>query len=254
MSIILNEKDWAIAMIQAHSLGKKPFETLCMVAKYYANNDGCSKSDVRKKMDDFLLQCDPDASLPKWANTIDNAVNRAFKYGMVEIDGVAVTEAEMARIDSISSKQARRLAFTLLCLAKYWDAVNPNGDHWVNTKDGEIMRMANINTSVRRQSMLYRELYEAGMIQFSRKIDNTNVRVLFMEEGNTVYTVYDFDNLGYQYQMYHGEPFFVCESCGKTQKYHNQKVGRRQIYCDDCAAKIKIQQSVNSVMKARRSE
>lgn len=251
MSIVLNENDWAAKMIKSRSLGNKPYETLCRVAKYYAENDGYSKSGVRDKIEEFLLLCEPSASITKWSHTLDIVVNRAFKYKSINIDCINITDKEMAKIDSLDSRQMKRLAFTLLCLAKYWDAVNPNGDHWVNSRDSEIMCMANISASVRRQSALYHELNQLGMIQFSKKIDNTNVRVLFMEEGVTVYTVYDFNNLGYQYQMYHGEPFFICENCGTTTKMKNPNVGRRQKYCSDCAAEIMVKQNVNSVMRGR---
>lgn len=51
--IVLNENDWAVEMIQSRSLGRKPYETLCRVAKYYIDKKGYSKKEVRKTMDDF---------------------------------------------------------------------------------------------------------------------------------------------------------------------------------------------------------
>lgn len=249
--IVLNENDWAVEMIQSRSLGRKPYETLCRVAKYYIDKKGYSKKEVRKTMDDFLLMCDPTASLPKWSDTIDYAVNRAFKYKAIEIDKIDVTIPEMEKIELLGSRQEQRLAFTLLCLSKYWDYVNPNGDHWVNSKDSDIMRMANINTSIKRQSLLYHNLKEKGMIQFSKKVDNTNVRVLFQKRGDVAISISDFRNVGYQYLMYHGEPFFKCENCGITVKRRNS-TGRMPKYCQECASKIKIQQSINAVMNHRR--
>ena len=35
MNIILNERDWAEEMLQRNDLGKKPTETLSIIAKYY---------------------------------------------------------------------------------------------------------------------------------------------------------------------------------------------------------------------------
>lgn len=253
MTIVLDEHRWAEQMIYDKSLGKKPFETFSRIAKYYIDKD-YSKAHVRAILDSFLLQCDPTASLPKWSNTLDNAVNRALKYDAILIDSIDITVSEIERIESISSKQAQRLAFTLLCLAKYWDIVNPNGDHWVNNKDNEIMAMANINTSIKRQSLMYHNLRESGFIQFSKKIDNTNVRVLFMDDDSPIaMRITDFRNLGYQYLQYHGESYFQCESCGVTIKRQDSLKGRPQKYCKDCAAAIKTRQSVNAVMKKRNS-
>ena len=256
MTVVLNEHEWAKEMITTHSLGKKPFETISRVAKYYIDNN-YSKKEVRRMLDTFLLQCDPTASLPKWSDTIDYALDRALKYDAIKIDHISITEPEMRAIDSVNSKQARRLAFTLLCLAKYWDAVNPHGDHWVNSRDCEIMRMANINTSIRRQSFMYNTLNKCGMIQFSKKVDNTNVRVCFIEDGDVVLNISDFRNLGYQYLKYHGEPYFECQNCGITTKYsnpENKNSCSKQKYCKSCAAEINIQQIINSVMRQRNKK
>lgn len=248
--IVLNEHDWSEAMIQSRTLGRKPYETLCRVARYYIDENGYSKKEVRKALEDFLLQCDPDASIPKWDGTLDYAVAHALKYNAIEIDSIPVTKPEMDKINSLGSRQTKRLAFTLLCLSKYWDIVNDNPTHWVNTKDSEIMKMANINTSIRRQSLLFHFLHNEGMIQFSKKIDNTNVCVTFQSDGETVLSVTDLRNLGYQYMKYRGEAYSVCENCGITFKMKD--IGRPRKYCSDCAAKISVQRNVNSVMRQQK--
>lgn len=253
MMIVLNEIEWAEEAIANKALGKKPMETISRVAKYYIYK-GYSKSETRKMLDIFLLQCDPSASLPKWSSALDFATNRAVKYQPIIIDHIDITVTEMAIIDSIKGKQARRLAFTLLCLAKYWDAVNPNCDHWVNNKDSDIMNLANINTSIKRQSIMYHDLNELGLVQFSKKVDNTNVRVCFIDRSDLsdVYMkITDFRNLGYQYLMAHGEPYFECQSCGVVSKIPNPGKGNNIKYCNECATAILTQQKVNSAMRRR---
>ena len=253
MTIVLNEHEWAKEMISSRSLGKKPFETLSRVAKYYIDNH-YSKKEVRKMLDTFLIQCDPTASLPKWSSTIDYALDRALKYDAIKIDYIEITGTEMETINALDGRQIRRLAFTLLCLSKYWNIVNPYNDNWVNSNDSDIMRMANINTSIKRQSLLYHTLGDAGLIQFSKKVDNTNVRVLFQADGEPAMKISDFRNLGYQYLKYCGEPYFECQNCGITVKIDNPKSGRRQKYCKACAIEVATRQNVNSVMKYRGSE
>lgn len=251
--IVLNENEWAKEQLEARELGKKPSETLRRIARYYLD-EGYSAKDTRLKLDAFLIQCDPLSSLPKWSDTLDFAVNRANKYHAIEIESIYITDNEMKKIDSLDGKMTRRLAFTLLCLAKYWKHVIPDGDYWVNNGDNEIMSMANISTSIKRQCALYGTLRELGMIQFSKKVDNTSVKVLFVEDGETVLNIKDFRNLGYQYLMYHGEPYFECTNCGITTKIANPANRRRQKYCADCATKIRIQQNIDSVMKYRKSD
>lgn len=250
MSIVLDEHAWAKEKIDEQSLGKKPSETLRRVARYYID-EGYSVKDTRKQLDIFLLQCEPASSLSKWSDALDYAVSRASKYPAIQIDSVDITDKEMGMIDSLNGTQIKRLAFTLLCLAKYWNIVNPDIDGWVSDKGNEIMSMANINTSIKRQCSMYRDLKECGMIRFSKKVDNTNVKVCFISDGDVVMHVSDFRNLGYQYLMYHGGPYFVCKSCGITTKYNNPSKTGGQKYCSECAMKIHMKQSVNSVMRHR---
>lgn len=255
--IVLNENEWAEEMIRERDLGAKPFETFCRVSRYYIDK-GYSKQDARKKLDTFLLQCDPTASIPKWSDVMDTAFSRAQKREAITIDSIPICKEELDIISSIEGKPIKRLAFTLLCLAKYWDAANRQENHWVNTKDTEIKKMANIRTSISRESGMYRKLKELGLIEFSKKVDNLNVRVLFMCDGEPVLNITDFRNLGNQYLMHIGEPFYKCQNCGIVTKLENagkgKATGRHPKYCKECAIKINIQSKVNSVMRRRNRE
>lgn len=255
MSIVLNEHYYAEQAIQTRSLGKKPSETLSRVARYYIDScDSSTKRTIRSKLDLFLLQCDSTASIPKWSKMLDFATDWAFKHEAIQIDSIVITKPEMEKIDSLDGKQIRRLAFVLLCLSKYWNIVNSQNDNWVNSKDNEIMAFANINTSIRRQCAMYATLRDAGLIQFSKKVDNTNVRVCFAEDGESAMVITDLRNLGYQYLKYHGEPYFECTNCGITVKIDEPTKGRKQKYCKECAVEIKTKQNVNAVMRHRKHQ
>ena len=200
-----------------------------------------------------MLQCDPQVSLVHWSELLDKVAKNAGKYPLIQIDGVDITDKELHRIEALGGKQIRRLAFTLLCVAKYWDAVSEQNNHWANSSDKEVMQMANINTSIRRQSAMFAELRNAGLIRFSKKIDNLNVKVVFMEEGEVALHIHDFRNLGYQYLKHYGAPYFECENCGLTVKIQEPSRGRRQKYCPSCAIEVKTRQNVNAVMRRRNA-
>ena len=260
MSIVLREREWVENAIQSKTLGKKPSETLRRVARYYIDK-GYSKKETRKYLDAFLIQCEPMSSLSKWSDALDYALARALKYEAIEIDSIDITRSELEKIDALEGKQVKRLAFTLLCLAKYWNAIIPNGDNWVNNKDSEIMALANINTSIKRQGAMYHTLHKCGMVHFSKKVDNTNVRVCFIEDGDVLLRVKDFKNLGYQYMMFTGSnDYIVCQNCGIVVRKNTVKpVGYKQNsgnqkYCRSCAAEIALQRSVNSVMRFRDND
>ena len=123
------------------------------------------------------------------------------------------------------------------------------------------MALANVNTSIKRQCLLYGMLKDAGLLRFSKRIDNTNVRVCFVSDdcSPTVLSISDFRNLGYQYMKYkyrkhRHNPYFECENCGITVKYSDPDKGRKQKFCKACASEIAVQQRVNYIMRRKNTD
>lgn len=264
MAIVLNEYEWAEKMIHSRDLGKKPTETLSRVARYYYENR-YSKREIRKLLDQFLIQSNPDASLFYWSDTLDRITRSSSKYPLVQIDGIPITQTELDTIEHLGSTTVQRLAFTLLCVSKYWDLISDKNNHWVNSPDKDIFKMANITAPSRQQDLMYGKILSAGLIKLSKRIDNLNVQVLFRDEDSEVVLVIkDFRNLGYQYLKYRGGPYFECENCGATVKMNDHKQyksrkkdchhsgrGRKQRYCASCAVEIRTRQNVEAVMRHR---
>lgn len=251
MSIVLNENEWAEKALRDLSTGKKPFETYRRVARYYIDN-GYTPKETRRRLDIFALRCGANTSSVRTSSLLDDAVKYAAKHPAVKIEDIPVTSAELATIDALDGKQIRRLAFTLLCLAVYGLSIDAKRDGWVNNSDNEIMALANINTSVQRQCAMYAALQHKGLIQYSKRVDNTSVKVLFIADGEVEMRITDFRNLGYQYLRRCGEPYFECANCGITTKIRNRQGGRPQKYCPECAMLIRTQQNVNAVMRQRK--
>ena len=248
MSIILDEREVARDALETRQLGNKPVETLALVAKYLRQEDGYSKREVRAKLDEFMLQCDPRTNLVSWSDMLDSLAKQSDKHPLKCVDGIGITQAELDTISGVDSIQLQRLAFTLLCVSKYWDIVRPENNGWVNAQDKEIMLMANVRTSVQRQSAMYNRLWSQGLIGYSRRVDNLNTQVLFTDkEGEPVLYVSDFRNLGNQYMLYKGAPYIRCTQCGLAVK----KNSNRQKYCPSCAAEAYVQRSVESVTRGR---
>lgn len=251
MSIVMDEYAWAEQAINNRDLGRRPTETLRRVSRYYAANH-YSKRDIRRLLDEFMLQCDPSVNLSTWSDILDRFAKSSDRYDLIRLESIHITNKELETVAALRGTQLRRLAFTLLCLAKYWDAAHSNNNHWVNTPDKEIIQMANINTSIRRQSLLFGQLRDAGLLRFSKKVDNLNVQVLFIDDtGDIEMEISDFRNLGFQYLMHYGAPYFVCENCGLVTRAKENWTGRPQKYCEDCATSVHMKQIVNSVMEHR---
>lgn len=252
MNIILNETEWARTMIERRELGSNQFDTLSRIARYYRQVDGCSRSETQQRLEHFLLRCNPNVNLVLWSDSIDRMASNALKYKLIEIDGIPITKKELETVGAVGSMSAQRLAFTLLVLAKYWNIVHPQNDNWVNTSDKDTLSMADVHTSIKRQCDMFHKLREVGFIQFSKRVDNLNVRVLAVSndpDDEQVLYITDTRSIGNQYMMYRGQPYFTCEECGIVTR----RTGTRQKYCPSCAHEIRIQQSIASVKRQRQA-
>lgn len=248
MSLILNEVEYAEDIISGSDLGKSPATALRYVARYLYQIRGCKRNEVRKKIEQLLIQREPFLPILKWSKTLDTIAKTADKYPLIVLDSIDITEDEMRCIKSFDGMQRQKLTFTLLCAAKYWNAVRATNNSWVNTPDKEIMKMANICPTVEKQCELYRSLRDDGLLQFSKRVDNLNVRVTFvMDDSPVVLRITDTRNLGYQYSAYCGGPYFQCESCGLTIR----RTSNAQKYCKDCAGEVHSAQTAQSMARSR---
>lgn len=234
MSIVLDEAAYAENAIKNCVLGDKPVETLSRVARYYKSQD-YTRAEIGRLLEAFMLKCDPTTNIVKWQETIDQQVKAVDKYPLIKIHDIPVTRKELDVCDALSGKQMRRLMFTLICLAKFSDVVNSKNNGWVNRQDREIFKLANVVTPIKRQSLMLNDLREAGLIRFSRKVDNVNINVVCIDHnGDAVLHIDDFRNLGYQYMRYCGEPYFECANCGLVVRRSNNS----QRYCAECGVEV----------------
>lgn len=252
MIITLNEHEEAERYLSELILEGDTFRKLRIVARYFIDTGYGANKILKSKMSEFVAMCGEYPTLNFWNDLIDKAIKKARKTEAILINSVPVYSAEMGRINSLDSTQLRRLAFTLLCLARFRDMTSESNDHWVCMPDKEIMKLANIKTSLKRQAELYRKLSLAGFLKFPEKVDSISMQVLYMDETGDIATEIElFKNLGYQYLKLRGEPYFECENCGVTIK---RKPGDKhhQKYCDQCAALMRAKQNTESVMRLRR--
>lgn len=253
MSLIMREFEWVENEMKMKSLPSKPYNLLLSMAKYFSDK-GYNKPQIKKKLREYILTCNPDAAIYKdYGNTLDKVLSYYQKRDPVHVDCVTVTVPEIASINSIESKQAKRVAFAVLCIAKFKDSLNPQNNHWVGEQLSAVMKSANVRTSIKRQCLIYNDLKECGMIEFAKQPDNNNVQVLFMQDGDVAMRITSLDNLGYRYLMYCGEPYFECQECGSITKYRNKIKGKNQKYCDSCAPVVAKEQRYQSNKQRRES-
>ena len=209
--------------------------TVFILARYYRTEKHKKRKAIEKELEQFLESKCITYQTKKiyWKNIIEKAADKAMKKPLQIVDGVRITKAEINTISSIGNKALEKLAFTLLCLAKYRDILNKKNNSWVNYDFKEIFTLARISCPATERPLYINKLYNLGMLSFSKKVDNTSVRVNYIcDASDFALFVSDFRELGYEYLKYQGENYIRCADCRVLIK--GSKKGNRR-YCSKCA-------------------
>lgn len=243
--IVLNEKKYAIECLETGRIGDKPFFTLSILAKYYYYCLEYKKSKINTLLNEFMQKYYAGYQLDRmsWQDTIDNIVKKVNKFTLLEIDGVSITKSEMQTIAGIKNPKLERVMFTILCLAKFGIARNPNNNGWVNEDSKEIFKLARVSCKAEQRELLIGELRDMGLLEFPKRNDNLSMRVTFLDSDSPEEIfISDFRELGYEYLKYQGENFIRCAECGiltRGSKKNNKK------YCKNCSGYIpKVTKSI----------
>ena len=237
--IILNERAYAEKLIEEYSLGKDEYVSINILAKYW-RSEGLYAPQIRRKIEEHILRSKPYAQMFRYTEMIHGAVEKSKKWPLREIDAINIMQSELERIASLDGTQEQQLLFAMLCLAKYRLAANPKSDGWINTPRVDVYRMANVFGTLEHKAEVQRHIHDADMIEWPRRADSENVRVLICESvGEPVLQVRDFRNLGYQYRQWAGDPYFACSECGLVVRRNSN----RMKYCKDCADEINRQKA-----------
>ena len=246
VEIVLNEREWTEQMIAAQSLGTSPTITLGRLARYYYSQ-GYKKRNIQRMLEEYLVRCNPYVTLSRWADTLAYCARTCDKYPLHEIDHIGITQSELDAIATAETINQRKLLFTLLCLAKYNNMVNPRNNNWVSQDAKVVFPLANITMNSARKNTMINKLWIAGRVTFSQIVDNTNLNVSIVDdEGEEVLQVTDMRNLGNQYMMYCGEPYIECAECGLVIRKANNK----HKYCKDCASAVNMQGVITRRLEA----
>lgn len=127
----------------------------------------------------------------------------------------------------------KRLAFTLLVLAKYQDQRNATKDSVIFFDIATAFSFSNTCATTRHQLEAIRTLREMGLIApLIDDIANRGHRVCFVDSDSddVELMITDMRDLGYQYEQYCGVAFSRCALCGRLIRATKDK----KRYCNSC--------------------
>ncbi|MEY8339474.1 hypothetical protein AALB16_15895 [Lachnospiraceae bacterium 62-35] len=214
---------------------------LSIYARYLFYEKKSDKEDIIKELHAFMISSYPNYRPADWAVKLETCTKQADKYPLCKCKGIWVTERELQTIDDLNDKVLERLAFTLLCLAKFGNFRNPDNHNWVTYRNSEIYSMACINATAFEQDMKFHKLKELGLIEYAKKVNNLNIQVLYTDsDSSETLFISDFRKLGYEWRLYKGEVYIRCTDCKILVKNTN---GKRK-YCKSCGENHNKQKSL----------
>lgn len=253
MSIVLNEVKQAEYIIKKGEVGKKPTSTLFLLGKYYRTKKNFTKEQTVVELNNFMKKNYKNYNPALWEQTIEDISNKANKYNLREINSIWICKSEIDEIRKIHNLKYERLLFSLLCYAKLYNTISDNNNGWINTDIPELYRVARVTVKYRNDKFLFlNDLEKTGLISFSNKNDNLNLKVNFCNmDEEAVLIIDDFRELGYEYLNYIKEGKFIrCSECNRLIKKTNNKL----LYCNECKISVHHKQKYEWDLKNRKSE
>lgn len=256
IKIIINEKKEAERILSDGIISNKPSETISLLARYYRHEQHLRGKQIYNQIEAHFAKWYAGYNPTSWQEVIVRYVNKSKKYPLVNLDCVTVYEKEFEAIRDINNIRLERIAFTLLCCAKYYNLRNPNNNNWANISITDLFDSASVFLPMEQQCLLLNELMSEGYVSCSKKIDNLNLRVNYLydeNDSNVVMRIIDFRKLGLEYMNYIKGGYVNCKKCGvlfKQNKKNNAlsckecrgyiTVDNRKIICCDCGEEFVV--------------
>lgn len=255
--IVMNEWDYLSELRERGNLGNNVSYATGLLAKYY-RSQGDNIDEIKDKLKADLRKYEPYMNQRLADHYITNALKHVDKRKLNNVNEILVTQAEIDKIMSvvsydsnISDGNLQRLAFTLLCFAKFELAKGKN-EPWINCDLKYVYKAAKLSGYSRTQcNMCMHQLYKNGFIQLNERVDDLSIKVPFADKeniGNVALKVGDINYAGDYFLQYMGRKYVECQSCGKL----TPKTGRRTQYCHDCATALNREKTRQRMAELRK--
>ena len=252
MPVVLNETKQAEYVIKGGEVGNKPTSTLFLIGKYYRQKEKLNKEQTALKLNEFMCNNYKNYNPALWEEVIEDISKKSHKYPLREIEHIEITRSELDKISRLNNIKYERLLFAMLCYAKLYNMISENNNGWVNSDIQELYRNAHVTVKHRNDKFLFlNDLEKTGLISFSSKNDNLNLKVNFIDmDGQPIFKVADFRELGYEYMNYIGDGKFIrCSECSRLIRKNNN----RQKYCNNCYKRINSEMTNDRQKENRKS-
>lgn len=232
-----------------------PTNTIRKLARYnyYVNNFGKVKN--YNSIVEYMSKNYKDFSEYTYQRDIDGCIKDVKKTPFKNILSINITKTEIEFIQMLDDIKKQKIAFVLLCTAKYRDSYNENNNHKTDISMTDLYKMARVVLPQSERAIFLHFLTQDNIIAQHTFAGVKNKKILFVSEDENDQVVIvlheiDFLELAYVYLDYiNGNiGYGRCEECGRMIKYGKTKHNK---YCEECAKTIEIKNSKERVKKFR---
>ena len=256
MKFILDERQYALDLLENGTIGKSEKISIRILLKYYRSL-GLTKDQAIADLFDFMATSVSHFRKSDWEDLVNHyatSVYNSDKADLVCVKEVVITKSEWDTLLSVEDEKKQRVLYCLLVYKKVQNEMNHQYNEWFYGNLSEIFKMAKISgryATVHAQCMTIYELKEAGYLSLAKSIKSLNLKLNYIEptEGLTdesvAFVVRNFEDVLYEYYLERQIRTVRCEICHKAIKLKkNERTNRK--YCRSCQQIAKNKRSIQS--------
>lgn len=257
--IIMNELEYISKLKEKGNLGENIGYAVGLLAKYY-RQQGDDIDVIKQKLEADLRKYEPKINNKLRDMYIANALSHIDNRNLNIVNEIIITKSEMNSVMNITTggegirvTSLQRLAFTLLCFAKF-ELAKGKSEPWVNYDLKYIFKAAKLTGFTKQKNNLcLHELYTKGLIDLNNRVDSLSIKVTFVDKSNNdiALRVGDINYAGDYFWQYMGGKYIECQNCGKLVPKSNGRSNGRLKYCPDCAIMINREKTKQRMIEIR---
>lgn len=230
---------YAKSVIDDHNIDENNVnEHIMQLAKYNFHVNKMNNTENYNSIVEYLRKYWKMFAESDYEKKIEDCVKNVQKYPFKSIESIKITRSELDFIANLGNIRLEKIAFVLLCIAKYECYYHDEPKYWISWSLNNISKLARVHVTKDENRKLFRELVTVGAIESNSSGGNLYEHVLFVsckKDDNVVLELseVDYKELAYTYLFYkNGFSGYVhCERCGRLVKQKSN----RQKFCNDCA-------------------
>lgn len=186
---------------------------------------------------------------------VQKTIKTVRKSSLKLVEHIYITQSELDFIVALNDIKLEKIAFIVLCLAKYHNEISENPDNCIYFKLNEIKNMARVNMNKIDFEYFYNNLYDVGALQPNNSPTSTIQIVDFVSTDSNDPVVLelkevDYLELAYVYLSWknNGKGYDRCQKCDRLMRQGKTKPRK---YCEECARESHLESKRISEQKRR---